>query len=80
MKGYKLIKKYCMSPKVHYPLEQTVLSDNLVIYTGEPDLSDFKSSLVAADQQESPTGGRSQLIRNGAGRDWPTPFPNHIIL
>ena len=22
-----------MSPKVHYPLEQTVLSDNLVIYT-----------------------------------------------
>ena len=70
MKGYKLIKKYCMSPKVHYPLEQTVLSDNLVIYTGEPDLSDFKSSLVASAQERHPLEGGSTEWETGAGRNW----------
>ena len=77
-----------MSPKAHYPLEQTCLcSDNLIIHTGEPELSDSKSSLVAADQQESPTGGKLHRVGNRCGAElalipslgFPhvSPFPNH---
>ena len=78
-----------MTPKVLYPLEQSCLcSDKLqLIHTGEPELSDFNSSLVAADQQESPTGGRLHRVGNRCGAElalipslgFPhvSPFPNH---
>ena len=70
-----------MSPKVLYPLEQTVLSDNQVIYTGEPDSNESptcqavqgqggqKSSPVAADQAESPTGGKLHRVGNRCGEE-----------
>ena len=67
-------KKNCMSPKVHYPLEQTCLcSDNLIIHTGEPDLSDYKSSPVAVcpgsgiHWREAPQSGKP--VRGGTGID-----------
>ena len=56
------------------------LSDNLVIYIGEPDSNESptcqavqgqggcKSNPVAADQAESPTGGKLQRVETGAGR------------
>ena len=43
------------------------LSDNLVIYTGEPGFPDYKSSPVAADLLESPTGGWLQRSETGEG-------------
>jgi len=43
VKGYKLL---VLSPMLLY-IEQTSLSDNLVIYTGEPGLPDYKPSPVA---------------------------------
>ena len=62
-----------MTPKVLYPLEQSCLSDNLVIYIGEPDLSDYKSNLVECAvpdhtyRREAPQSGKP--VRGGTGFD-----------
>ena len=54
-------------------IEQTVLSDNLVIYTGEPGLPDYKSSPVAVcpgsgiHWREAPQSGKP--VRGGTGFD-----------
>ena len=62
-----------MSPAVLYPVEQTCLSDNPVIYIGEPDLSDYKSNPVAVcpgsgiHWREAPQSGKP--VRGGTGFD-----------
>ena len=70
MKGYKLL---VLSPMLLY-IEQTSLSDNLVIYTGEPGLPDYyKSSPVAVcpgsgiHWREAPQSGKP--VRGGTGID-----------
>ena len=63
-------------------IEQTVLSDNLVIYTGEPGLPDYKSSPVAV----CPGSGihwREVSIdpkRRGAGLADTFPKPYYIVI
>ena len=39
-----------MSPTVLYPVEQTSLSDNLVIYIGEPDSNESPTCQVVQGQ------------------------------
>ena len=69
MKGYKLL---VLSPMLLY-IEQTCLSDNLIIYTGEPGLPDYKSSPVAVcpgsgiHWREAPQSGKP--VRGGTGFD-----------
>ena len=69
MKGYKLL---VLSPMLLY-IEQTSLSDNLVIYTGEPGLPDYKSSPVAVcpgsgiHWRVAPQSGKP--VRGGTGFD-----------
>ena len=78
MKGYKLL---VLSPMLLY-IEQTSLSDNLVIYTGEPGLPDYKPSPVAV----CPGSGihwREVSIdpkRRGAGLADTFPKPYYIVI
>ena len=71
-----------MSPKVHYPLEQTCLSDNLVIYIGEPDSNESPTCQAVQGQGKAinptqwpsaqavaSTGGKLHRVGNRCGAE-----------
>ena len=78
MKDYKLL---VLSPMLLY-IEQTSLSDNLVIYTGEPGLPDYKPSPVAVCPGSSIHWREVSIDpkRRGAGLADTFPKPYYIVI